>query len=77
MSRSAVYCAVIGVAGSVLSLGALAQATTSFESLDADKDGKISIHEATSNDALFTAFKSLDKDKDGSLTKEEFAAYKK
>jgi Ca2+-binding EF-hand superfamily protein len=77
MSRSVIHCAVIAVAGSAFSFNAFAQATASFESLDANKDGKISIHEATSNDDLFTAFKNLDKNKDGELTKEEFAAYKK
>lgn len=77
MPRSIARFAVIAVASAGFSLGALAQAGVSFESLDTNKDGQISIHEATSNDDLFTAFKSLDKDKDGALTKEEFAAYKK
>jgi Ca2+-binding EF-hand superfamily protein len=54
----------------------LAQAAPTFESLDTNSDGKISVHEASSNDALFVAFKSLDKDRDGLLTREEFAAYK-
>jgi Ca2+-binding EF-hand superfamily protein len=53
-----------------------AQSAPTFESLDANSDGKISVHEASSNDALFVAFKNLDKDRDGSLTREEFAAYK-
>lgn len=77
MSRSVIYCAVIAVAGAAFSVNAFAQAAASFESLDQNKDGQISIQEATSNDDLFTAFKSLDKNKDGELTKEEFAAYKK
>lgn len=48
----------------------------SFESLDKNGDGRISLSEAAENDALFVAFKELDKDRDGMLTPEEFAAYK-
>lgn len=55
----------------------VAQATPSFESLDKNSDGRISIQEATTNDDLFVAFKKLDANKDGALTKEEFAAYSK
>ena len=49
----------------------------SFDALDKDHDGKVSVAEAAHHDALFVAFKSLDKDKDGMLTREEFAAYHK
>ena len=52
------------------------QGEAKFDSLDKDKDGKVSLNEARENDELFVAFKSLDKDKDGTLTKEEFAAYR-
>lgn len=64
MSRSIFYATAIAAAGAALSLSAFAQ-TVTFESLDANKDGLISVQEASSNDDLFTAFKSLDKDKDG------------
>lgn len=61
----------------VLAAGAaLAQAKPSFESLDKNGDGKISLSEAANNDALFVAFKSLDANKDGELTRDEFAKYK-
>lgn len=52
------------------------QARPSFESLDKNGDGKISLNEASSDDALFVAFKKLDTNKDGELTREEFAQYK-
>jgi Ca2+-binding EF-hand superfamily protein len=54
-----------------------AQAAPSFESLDKNSDGQISIQEATTDDALFVAFKKLDSNQDGALSKAEFGAYKK
>lgn len=61
----------------VLAAGAApAQGKPSFESLDKNGDGKISLTEASNDDALFVAFKSLDTNKDGELTREEFAKYK-
>ena len=62
--------------GSLAMGSALAQAKPTFESLDKNGDGKISLSEASGHDALFVAFKSLDGDKDGELTREEFAKYK-
>lgn len=52
-------------------------AKPSFESLDKNSDGKVSLNEAAENDALFVAFKGLDANKDGVLSREEFAAYQK
>jgi hypothetical protein len=49
----------------------------SFDSLDKDRDGKVSLNEAAEHDALFVAFKSLDADKDGALTRAEFAAFRR
>ena len=49
----------------------------SFEALDKNSDGKVSLNEAAENDALFVAFKGLDADKDGLLSREEFAAFQK
>lgn len=55
---------------------AAAEQKPSFESLDKNSDGKISLNEASSNDPLFVAFKNLDENKDGELTKQEFAKYR-
>jgi Ca2+-binding EF-hand superfamily protein len=49
----------------------------SFEGLDKNSDGKVSLNEAADNDALFVAFKGLDANKDGVLSREEFAAFQK
>jgi Ca2+-binding EF-hand superfamily protein len=54
--------------------GAAEQKAT-FESLDKNGDGKVSVQEATVNDALFVAFRNLDSNKDGELTREEFARH--
>lgn len=49
--------------------------SSTFEALDRNRDGRISLDEASANDKLFTLFKGLDSNKDGSLSKEEFVAY--
>lgn len=54
-----------------------ADAKPSFESLDKNSDGKVSLNEAADNDALFVAFKGLDTNKDGVLSREEFATFQR
>ena len=66
--------ASLGLLAATASLAADAKPT--FESLDKNGDGKISLAEASNDDKLFVAFKSLDTNKDGELTREEFAKYK-
>jgi Ca2+-binding EF-hand superfamily protein len=70
----------VAVALTLFAAGALAAqgdaAKPTFESLDKNSDGKVSLNEAAENDALFVAFKGLDTNKDGMLSREEFAAYK-
>ena len=67
----------IVLAGVMLGSAVFAQGAPTFESLDKNGDGQISIQEATANDDLFVAFKKLDTNKDGALSKAEFAAYTK
>jgi Ca2+-binding EF-hand superfamily protein len=55
---------------------AVAAERPTLESLDTNKDGEISLNEASANDALFVAFKQLDTNRDGLLSKTEFAAWK-
>lgn len=59
----------------LFSFAATAAQAPSFESLDKNSDGKVSVHEASENEALFVAFKKLDANKDGELTKEEFSKH--
>jgi len=66
--------ASLGLLAATATLAADAKPT--FESVDKNGDGKISLAEASNDDALFVAFKSLDANKDGELTPEEFAKYK-
>lgn len=60
----------------LFSFAAAAADKVTFESLDRNSDGKVSVQEASDNEALFVAFKNLDANKDGELTKEEFAKHK-
>jgi len=71
---SAVLSVFATIMGSI-ALAAESPAKPTFEALDKNSDGKISLNEAADNDALFVAFKSLDTNKDGVLSREEFAAY--
>jgi hypothetical protein len=78
MPRSSTGAAsILALFAAGLAIAALAAEAPSFDSLDKDKDGKVSVAEASGHDALFVAFKNLDKDKDGLLTREEFAAFEK
>jgi Ca2+-binding EF-hand superfamily protein len=65
------------IAGLLIAGVSFAQGAPTFESLDKNSDGQISIQEATANDELFVAFKKLDTNQDGQLTKAEFGQYKK
>jgi Ca2+-binding EF-hand superfamily protein len=69
----------LGALAALVGGAALAADATkpSFESLDKNSDGKVSLNEAADNDSLFVAFKGLDTNKDGVLSREEFAAYQR
>jgi Ca2+-binding EF-hand superfamily protein len=71
----AAVCGATDAYGAAPTQSPSSNANVSFDALDKNSDGKISLNEASDNDALFVAFKSLDKNKDGELSKEEFAAY--
>lgn len=76
-----VYAACSACLGAALCVANLAQGADPagqaiFDSLDKNKDDRVSINEATEHDALFVAFKNLDKDRDGLLTRSEFAGFK-
>ena len=79
MSRSITRAAVAAFAVLAFANGAaLAQnkpTGNSFEELDKNSDGKVSLDEASANDKLFTVFKGLDANHDGALSKAEYAAY--
>ena len=47
----------------------------SFQSMDANQDGLISIQEAETNDMLIDAFIDLDLDKTADLTKVEYSKF--
>jgi Ca2+-binding EF-hand superfamily protein len=68
--------ALLAAVSALSATGALAADAPSFESLDKNGDGKISLSEASNHDALFVAFKGLDTNKDGELSREEFSKYK-
>ena len=78
MIRTQVSVVVLGVVAAAAALAAESGgAKPSFEALDKNSDGKVSLNEAADNDALFVAFKGLDTNKDGVLSREEFAAYQR
>jgi Ca2+-binding EF-hand superfamily protein len=72
--KVAAACALTALFASALTQAAQ---SPSFESLDKNSDGKVSLNEASEHDALFVAFKKLDTNKDGELTREEFAAFQR
>lgn len=78
MKRTIVL-ALIAVSGSAaaqpIRLAQAGAAAPTFAALDANHDGKISVHEASANDEVFVVFKKLDADRDGDLTAAEFAAF--
>ena len=78
MIRTQVSVVVLGVVAAAAALAAESGgAKPSFDALDKNSDGKVSLNEAADNDALFVAFKGLDTTKDGVLSREEFAAYQR
>jgi len=70
----------LGLAGAALAqapaVTAPAHPVQDFASIDANKDGKISLSEVDSNGSLKSEFASLDADRDTYLTPTEYSKYK-
>ncbi len=73
----AVLAVFAAMSGNVTLAAESVGAKPTFETLDKNSDGKVSLNEAADNDGLFVAFKGLDANKDGVLSREEFAAYQR
>ncbi len=54
--------------------GAKPAVAATFESLDADKDGRVSLTEAAADKSVTEQFSSADKNADGYLDAQEFSA---
>jgi hypothetical protein len=54
--------------------GAKPTAAVTFESLDADKDGRVSLTEAAADKTVTEQFSTADKNADGYLDADEYAA---
>jgi len=76
MSRQVTFALLLGISAMAFAASTDAAGQVTFESLDKNSDGKISLDEASVDEKLFVAFKQLDTNKDGALDKTEFAAYK-
>jgi len=71
-----VFAVAAGIAAGCITCIAVAAEPATFDALDTNRDGQISLNEASANDALFVAFKKLDTNRDGLLSQAEFAGWK-
>jgi len=60
------------LAAMLLSAGAHASEVPTFEKLDVDQDGQISVTEAAVDEKLAAAFDKIDVNADGAISLEEF-----
>jgi len=70
---------LITAAAALLAVTAFADetmASTTFESLDKNADGRITVSEATADKSLASNFATADANSDGAVSKEEFAKWK-
>lgn len=67
----------IGVLASLTISIAAAQRSASFEALDVDKDGLITVIESKADKQVAAHFSTADKNQDGYLTRAEFDAIPK
>ncbi|OHU94588.1 hypothetical protein BIW53_16140 [Pseudoalteromonas byunsanensis] len=76
MKNSFITIAFFAMAASATVASTTARASEVFTTLDADKDGAISLSESKALPSLMAHFKDLDTDANGSLSAEEFANFK-
>ncbi len=72
------YVIITAAAAALLAGTALAgetMASTSFESLDKNADGRVTVSEATADKGLASGFATADANSDGAVSKEEFAKW--
>jgi Ca2+-binding EF-hand superfamily protein len=55
--------------------GGQAQSTSSFQNLDANRDGVLSQNEASTDPSLSKQFTQIDKDGNGFISQSEFSAF--
>lgn len=66
------WIAIVGLAAGT-AVAQVEPTAESFEALDEDKDGRISVVEAEVNMDVLRGFAEADRDQDGFLSREEFA----
>jgi Ca2+-binding EF-hand superfamily protein len=72
-----IFVASIGMLTAMTISIAAAQRSASFEALDVDKDGLITVIESKADKQVAAHFSTADKNQDGYLTKAEFDAIPK
>lgn len=76
MKKNILLAAMISVAAFVSANDlVVASSAVTFQTIDADVNGEISLSEASANEALIEAFAELDVDQSGTLTEDEFAQF--
>jgi Ca2+-binding EF-hand superfamily protein len=74
LSSIVLFAAAGSFAGEQISEQQVAEADVTFQTLDQNADGYISVEEAASEEVLVSQFKSLDSDEDGMISEAEFGS---
>ncbi|TCS41150.1 hypothetical protein [Reinekea marinisedimentorum] len=76
MKKNILLAAMVSVAAFVSANDLVVAADeVTFQAIDLDVNGEISLAEASANEALIEAFAELDADQSGTLTEEEFSLF--